>query len=159
MVFLKKLKKNTWTYHYQNVDMIYSSWDIEHNIRFLSSWFFFPLIDPENQNFEKKWKKCLEILSFYTYMCTINEDQFLKYNAADIIFFSFWTIFCAFTPLTTPKIKILKKLTKTPGDIIIWHKCIKNQDHMLHCSWDRCMTDIIFVFHFGLYFALTSLKT
>ena len=92
-------------------------------------------------------------------MCTINEDQFLKYNAADIIFFSFWTIFCAFTPLATPKIKILKKLTKTPGDIIIWHKCTKNQDHMLHCSWDRCMTDIIFVFHFGLYFALTSLKT
>ena len=91
-------------------------------------------------------------------MCTINEDQFLKYNAADIIFFSFWTIFCAFTPLATPKIKILKKLTKTPGDIIIWHKCTKNQDHMLHCSWDRCMTDIISVFHFGIYFALTSLK-
>ena len=37
----------------------------------------------KNQNFEKKWKKCLEILSSYTYMCTINEDHdtwFLKYK-------------------------------------------------------------------------------
>ena len=31
--------------------------------------------DLENQNFEKKWKKYLEILSFYTHMCTINEDH------------------------------------------------------------------------------------
>ena len=33
--------------------------------------------DPENQNFEKKWKKCLEILSFYTCMCTINEHHMI----------------------------------------------------------------------------------
>ena len=33
-----------------------------------------PPNDPKNQTFgEKKEKKCLEILSFYTYMCTINE--------------------------------------------------------------------------------------
>ena len=31
---------------------------------------------PENQNFEqKKWKQCLEMLSFHIYMCTINEDH------------------------------------------------------------------------------------
>ena len=33
-------------------------------------------------------------------------------------------------------------MKKTPGDIIIPHKCTKNHDHMLYCSWnmahDRC---------------------
>ena len=27
-------------------------------------------------------------------------------------------------------------MKKTPGDIIILHKCTKNHDHMLYCSWD-----------------------
>ena len=63
--------------------MMYGSWDMEwetHN--FLSFWAIFcPFTptpnDPENQNFEKKWKKCLEILSFYTYMCIVNEDHMI----------------------------------------------------------------------------------
>ena len=45
---------------------------------------------------------------------------------------SCWTIFCPFTR----KINILKKLKKTPGDIIILHKYTKNHDYMLYCSWD-----------------------
>ena len=48
-------------------------------------------------------------------------------------YFSFWAIFCPFTTLTTRKIK-MKNKTK-PGDIIL-HKCTKNHDHMLYCSWD-----------------------
>ena len=52
-------------------------------------------------------------------------------------FLSFWTIFCRITPLTTQKIKILKKkLKKTLEDIIIIHKCNKNHNHMPHSSWD-----------------------
>ena len=34
-------------------------------------------------------------------------------------FFSFWTVFCPFTPLWTQKIKILEKWGKKAGDIII----------------------------------------
>ena len=49
--------------------------------------------------------------------------------------FSFF-IFCPFTPPTAQKMKISKKMKKTPGDIIILHKCTKNHDHMLYCSWD-----------------------
>ena len=37
---------------------------------------FYPPNDPENQNFETI-KKCLEILSFYIHMCTINEDHMI----------------------------------------------------------------------------------
>ena len=35
--------------------------------------------DPKNQNFEKKKKrkKCRKILSFYAYMCTMNEDHMI----------------------------------------------------------------------------------
>ena len=29
-----------------------------------------------------------------------------------------------------------EKPKKTPGDIIILHKCTKNHDHMLYCSLD-----------------------
>ena len=34
------------------------------------------------------------------------------------------------------KDKKQKTKKKTPGDIIIYHKCTENHDHMLHCSWD-----------------------
>ena len=51
-------------------------------------------------------------------------------------FLSFWNIFCPFTPLTIPKIKILKNWKKTPGDIIILHICTKNHDLMLYSSLD-----------------------
>ena len=59
--------------------------------------------------------------------CTVTEIWGIK----DVI-----AVFCPFTSLTTQKIKILEKLKKIPGDIIILHKCTKNHDHMLYCSWD-----------------------
>ena len=91
--------------------------------------------NPKNQNFEKKTTEDVIL-----YMCTIN-DNHIMYGSWHIehdtqIFLSFWTNFCPFTILKTQKIKILKKWKKTPGDIIILHKCTKNHDHMLYCSWD-----------------------
>ena len=38
--------------------------------------------------------------------------------------------------LTAQKIKIKKKMKKIPGHFIILHKCTKDHDHMLYCSWD-----------------------
>ena len=43
--------------------------------------------------------------------------------------------FLPFYPLTAQKIKIFKKNEKKPGDTIL-HKCTKNHDYMLCCSWD-----------------------
>ena len=45
---------------------------------------------------------------------------------------SFWTAFCP----DNLKSQNFEKLKKTPGDTIILHKCTKNHDHMLKCSWD-----------------------
>ena len=79
--------------------------------------------------------------------CTKNHDHKL-YCSLDMernrfnYYFSFWAVCCPFISLTARKIKLQKKMKKTPGDIIILHKCTKNHDHMLYCSWgmahDRC---------------------
>ena len=69
---------------------------------------------------------------------------FLRYMVCDgcNCYFSFWAIFCPFTTLTAPKIKIKKKK-------ITW----RYHDHMLYCSWDIwCVTDVVVIFHFGLFF-------
>ena len=47
---------------------------------------------------------------------------------------SFWAIFHPLTLLTTQKIKILKKIKTTPGDIINLHLCNTNNDHMMYGS-------------------------
>ena len=49
---------------------------------------------------------------------------------------SFWAIFCSFSNLTARKIKIKKKVKKTPEEIIILYKCNKNHHHMVYCSLD-----------------------
>ena len=68
--------------------------------------------------------------------------------------FSFWTIFCPFTPLTAQKWKFQKNEKKNPGDVIL-HKCTKTHDHMFYCSWDMvCDRCSCFFFHFGWYFSL-----
>ena len=50
----------------------------------------------------------------------------------------FFVIFGHVLPLyllKTRKIKISQNWKKAPGDIIILHKCTKNHDHRLYCSW------------------------
>ena len=49
--------------------------------------------------------------------------------------FSFWAIFCPFTP-NSPKIQNFFKNEKIPGGNIILHMCTKNYDQMLQGSWD-----------------------
>ena len=60
--------------------------------------------------------------------------------------------FCPFTVLRTRKIKILRKWKKRSGDITILHKCTKNHDHMLHCSWDTTHDGCNFYFSFWAIF-------
>ena len=78
----------------------------------------FPILyspkSPKNQNFEKMKKNPGNII--ISHMCTKNYDQ-MKYGSWDMVhnacnYFSFWAIFCPFTPITAWKIKILKKWKK-----------------------------------------------
>ena len=70
---------------------------------------------------------------------------------AVVIIFHFGPFFA----LLSPKIKIFKKKKETSGDIIILQKCTKNHDHMCYAVpeiWH--VTNVIVIFHFGLFFAL-----
>ena len=66
--------------------------------------------NPKNQNFEKMKKTLGDIM--FLHMCTIYDVWFLRYRAQQTEFLSLWTIFYTFTPLTTQKVKILKKWKK-----------------------------------------------
>ena len=95
----------------------------------LSFWTVFcPFTPPTTQKIKilKKWKKYLEILSFYTgvpLMAIIWCDVwFLRYETWWTNLLSFWITFCPFTLLTTQKITILKKGKKLLE--ILFYKCV-----------------------------------
>ena len=95
---------------------MYGSSDIECNRQnYLSFWIiflpFYPPNNPKNQNFEKMKKLPGDIIILHR--CNKNGNH-MMYGSSDTEhnrenFLSIWTIFCTFIPLTTQKIKILKK--------------------------------------------------
>ena len=132
-----------------------ADWDRQN---FLSFWAIFCPSAPlwtQKIKILKQWKK-----NTCSYYHEYHEWQsygvwFLRYGARRTFWtISFGTVFSLLPPppLTTWKIKILKN-EKTPGDIML-HKCTKNHDHMLLFFKIRCVTDVIFIFHFGLFFVL-----
>ena len=70
--------------------------------------------------------------------CTKNHNH-ICYNVpktwcmTDVIVIFILGYFLPFDP-KTPKINILKKWKKTPGDIIILHKCTKKFDEVMYIS-------------------------
>ena len=122
--------------------MIYSSWDIKcDRLNLVITGHFLPFPPPppppptnnlKNQNFEKTKKMAGDIIILH--MCAENHDH-KKYSSRDTErdrqdFLSFWAIFCSSTPLTTQKMKIMKKRNKylevwsfytcAPKTMIIW---------------------------------------
>ena len=54
------------------------------------------------------------------------------WHVADVIVIFHFGLFFPFYPINNPKNENFKKMkTKTPGYIIILHKCTKNHGHML----------------------------
>ena len=71
-------------------------------------------------------------------LCTTNDDYvlFLRYGGQHN-FLSFRAVFYPFIPLTSWKIKILKKIEKAAqGDIIILYLCNTSDNHIIWYSWD-----------------------
>ena len=122
-------------------DIIYSFWDIEYHklILAIMSHFllFYPPKTPKNQ-IVKKWKNCR---IYFTHVHQISHPydvRFLKFGVRWRNFFSIWAIFCpSLLPLLfTRKIKILKRWKGDPGDVIILHIFIWNENYMMYGSWD-----------------------
>ena len=130
---------------------------------FLSFWTIFALLspkNPKNQNVEKMEKNTWRYYHFTT--CTVN-DNHMMYGSWDMEcdrqnFLSFWTIFWPFNPypLTTQKFKILIKWKKHL-EVSSFYKSVPKSIIICYTvPVIRRMTDVIFISHFGLFFALLS---
>ena len=118
---------------------------------------FYPPHSPKNENFKTMKKILGDIIILHK--CTKNHGHML-YCSWDIVhdgcnYFSFWAIFCPFTPLTAQNTEISKKWKKKKKHLeISFYTSVPKV--MLKCCtapdiW--CLTDVI-IFHFGLLFAL-----
>ena len=132
-------KKITWKYHHLTLVYLkswlqaimflrYSMWQAQ--LLFFTLGYFFPfrpLNSPKNENFKTKRKKALGDIIILN-MCMKNHDH-IQYCSWELArdkcnYSSFWAIFYSFTPLTARKKKIWKNgEKKSPGNIIILHKC------------------------------------
>ena len=98
--------------------MMYGSWDTEWDRHiFLSFWAIFwpftPLMIPKIKIL-KKWKKCLEILSFYTCVPQMKIIWYMipeKFGATEQIFYHFGPFF-ALSPLWRPRKSKFWKIEK-----------------------------------------------
>ena len=122
--------------------MVPEIWSVTDQI-FCHSGMLFVLLPPYGPRKSKFWKNEKKARRYYHFTQVYHKWQsyyvwFLRYEAWLTIFLPFWTVFCSTTPLTTRKTKILKNWKKKKsGDIIILHKCTKNNDPMLYCSLDN----------------------
>ena len=123
--------------------MIYGSWDIRHNRQSILSFLpFDPSNNLKNQNFEKiiKKKKKKKGGRFYHFTLVYHiwrsyDLWFLRCGVPQTECFVILDHFCPFTPLNNPKIQTFENTKKDWRYIVILHKCYKNHDHMLYCSW------------------------
>ena len=151
--------------------IMYDFWDMECDERnFLSCQTnicpFIPLTAPKIKIFKKIRKMPGDIIIWH--MCNMNhvwltwltydvyyEVWFLRYGPQRTEFFVILDHFLPFYTLTTQKIIILKKMKKN-----IWR--YTHFKHVYPKSWLyvtfflrlRCVMNVIFTFHFGLFFVL-----
>ena len=145
--------------------MMHGSWDMERDGQnFLSFWTIFCNFTPLKTwkiKILKKWEKIPG--NIILHMCTINDNHMMygswgmKQDGQNVL--SFWTVFCPFNPLTTRKIKILKKWEKTQENIIILHMCTINDNHIMYGSWDMKQDGQNFLSFWTVFCPFTPLTT
>ena len=127
---------------------------------FWSSWSIFCTFTPLTawkKKLSKTWKKHLEISSFYTSVPKIMITGYTVpgiWHVTDVtVTFSFWAIFCLFTPLTAQKIKMKdmkKKKTTTTLEISSFYTSVPKIMIICYTVFEIWhVTDVIVVFHFG----------
>ena len=165
----EKLEKNPGDiiiFHMCNIhdnQMIYGSWDIEHDGQnFLSFWTIFwhywtyPL-KTQKIKLLKKWKKLLEIFSFYVNVPKIRIICYTvpeMWHVTDVITFHFGLFFALFCPHNSQK-KIWKfqKKWKKHLEILSFYTSVPKIMIICYVPEKWCVTDVI-IFHFGPFFAL-----
>ena len=144
-----------------NKHMMYGSWYQAQRTEFFVILEHFLSFNCKKSKFEKLKRIPRDIIILH--MCTIN-DSHMIYGSWDVEcdrqnILSFWTIFCTFTPLTTQKIRILKKMKKPPKDIITLHMRTINDNHMMYGSWDMDRNGQTFCHFWTVFCPFTLLTT
>ena len=164
----KKNEKHPWKYHhfaqvyqksllYAVLIMRYGAWEMYLFFILGNFLLFYPPNSPKNKNFKKMKQKTRDIIILHK--CTKTHDHML-YCSWDLVhdgcnfYFSFWALFCPFTPHNSPKNENFKNMkkplekssfyTSAPKIMVICYVVLE--------IWH--VTDIIVVFNFGQFFAL-----
>ena len=103
--------------------------------------------------YKARWTEFFVILShFFAYWKSSRYHHFIlvyrKWPSYNVWFMRYWARQTKFHPTNKPENKILKNWRKNPPGDIILHKCAKNHDHMLYCSWDMARDGCNFYFSF-----------
>ena len=147
-------------YHWQILERYFSHHqDTSPIIEILLSTFFghFTSLKTLNIKIFKKFNKTPGDIIILQ-ICAINENHMMcgswdmECDWENVL--SFWTVFC---PFTTQKIKILQKWKKKSHKISFYASVPKIMIICYTVPEIRHMTDVIFIFHFGLIFALLPL--
>ena len=123
-------------------------------------WYRVPEIEGKTHRktkFLKHWRKCLEMLSFYTF--TIN-DNHMMHGSWDMEhkrqnFLSFWTLYLPMNPEN----QNFEKMKKMAGDIIILDKCTIHSNHIMYVFWDMEHKRQNFLSFWTVFCPFTSLWT
>ena len=87
--------------------------------------------------------------------------RFLRYGVWQAEFFVILDYFLSFYPPNNLENKNFEKWKKNPGDIIIFHKCTINDNHMMYGFWDmkpNRQNFFVIVDHFCPFTSLTTQK-
>ena len=139
----------------------YGAWQTEFFVIMNCFLPFYPPMDPENQNFEKMNKNTWRYFHFTkVYHKWQSYDLcFLRYGVQQTEFFAILDRFLPFYPSNNQKIQNFEKMKKIPGDVIILHSCIINDNHMMYGSWDIKRDGQNFILdHFLLFYPSNNLK-
>ena len=116
--------------------MMYGSWDMEcgwqNFCSFCTNFCTFTPLTAWKIKTLKKWKNWRYHFTLVYHKWQSYDVWFPRYGARLTEFFSFGTIFCPFTPLTTQKIEILKN-ERNGWRFHHLQKGTENHDHMLYC--------------------------
>ena len=83
----------------------------------------------------------------------------LSYRARRREFFIILDHFLSFYLPNKPKNQNFEKMKKTPGDIMILHKCTINDNHMMYGSWDMKCDRQNFLSFWTIFLPFTPLTT
>ena len=94
---------------------------------------------------------CIHLVQFLSTKCVHNFPVGdMKRKEQNI--FVILADFLLFYSIKNPNNLNIKKMKKPPGNMIILHKCTKNHDYMLYCSWDMTRDGCNFYFFSLEYF-------